>query len=161
MKDTAVASLILAGVILVLGCGGGGGGSTQDASVDQAADGIVDLTAETTPVDGAIVADHAAVAAFDSIPPSTFDQIRSNYRFFYGHTSHGSQIMTGLDMLSGEDSMLYAVPDFDEVSDDLGHTGDVSWVPITEDRLDEAGSDYNVVMWSWCGGCSDNTEEGI
>jgi len=109
---------------------------------------------------GAIVADHTGVAEFDQIPSSVFQQIRNDCDFFYGHTSHGSQIMTGLDMLEAEDPVLYAQPSFHEVSDDLGHNGDTSWVQPTRDWLD-AHPECNVVMWSWCGGCSDNTEQGI
>jgi len=107
----------------------------------------------------AIVAEHTSVNDFDMIPSTYFDQIRTNYKIFYGHTSHGSQIVTGLNVLESENT-LYAKPYFHEVSDDLGHNGDLTWVPITSDYLD-ANPDINVVMWSWCGGCSDNTPSGI
>jgi hypothetical protein len=157
-----VLSFALTVSMTAAGCHDGGGGDNTDTSVDTVVDTEpTDTTTDWTPPEGGIIADHTAVAAFDSIPAGTLDTIRGSYRFFYGHTSHGSQIMTGLAMLEAEDATRYAVPDFDEVSDDLGHNGDVTWVPITEERLDAAGSDYNVVMWSWCGGCSDNTEEGI
>jgi hypothetical protein len=43
-----------------------------------------------------VIADHAAVANFESIPTSTLDYIRDHYRIYYGHTSHGSQIVTGM-----------------------------------------------------------------
>jgi len=108
---------------------------------------------------GAVIADHVGVAEFDLIPASVIEDIQDNCRFFYGHTSHGSQIMTGLDLLYAEDP-FYAEPPFTEYGDDLGHNGDVSWVQPTRDYLD-AHPDCNVVMWSWCGGCSDNTEAGI
>ncbi len=107
----------------------------------------------------AIIADHAGVAEFDLIPLSVIESIQTTYNFYYGHTSHGSQIMTGLDLLYAEDP-LYSEPPFTEYGDDLGHNGDVSWVQPTRDYLD-AHPDCNVVMWSWCGGCSDNTEAGI
>ena len=107
----------------------------------------------------AIVADHNVIAQFDLISTATFDQVRSNYNIFYGHTSHGSQIMTGISMLAGEDA-LYSSPTFYEINDDLGHLGDISWVSPTRAYLD-SHSECNVVMWSWCGGASDNTETGI
>jgi hypothetical protein len=44
---------------------------------------------------------------------------------------------------------------------DLGHNGDTSWADKTRYYLDSFGSDRNVVIWSWCGGVSDNTKEGI
>ncbi len=112
------------------------------------------------PASSAIVADHSAVAAFEQIPAEYFSNIRDTYKFFYGHTSHGSQIMTGLGMLAGEDETLYAEPQFYEYGDDLGHNGDTSWVQPTRDFLN-SHPDYNAVLWSWCGGCSDNTVEGI
>ena len=99
----------------------------------------------------AIVADHTSVTEFGLIPDGYFDQIRLNYRFFYGHTSHGSQIITGINMLASENSTLYQKPTFNEISDDLGSNGDVSWVQPTRDFLN-THPDYNVVMWSWCGG---------
>ena len=87
------------------------------------------------------------------------DQVRSSYNIYYGHTSHGSQIITGLNMLESQDSR-YDLPDFHEISDDLGHNGDTTWAPLTRAWLND-NSEYNMVMWSWCGGCSDNTEAGI
>lgn len=110
----------------------------------------------------ALVADHKAVAEFDSIPSQWFDTVRSKYGYiFYGHTSHGSQITTGIDMLASEDS-LYKSPTFRHYKDDLGHKGDVSWVQPTRNFLDNpVNLKYKVVMWSWCGGASDNTSAGI
>ena len=116
---------------------------------------LVALTLDSEP----IIADHIACTQFDNIPASYFDSIRTDYRIFYGHTSHGSQVITGLNSLQGLDP-LYTKPTFYEYGDDLGHNGDTSWVQPTRDYLD-AHPDYNVVMWSWCWGCSDNTEEGI
>ena len=108
---------------------------------------------------GAIISDHDAVAEFDEIPASVIEDIRSNYRIYYGHTSHGSQITNGLDLLTTENS-LYAQPYFREVIDDLGDYGDTSWVPVTRSDLN-SHPDINIVMWSWCGGVTDNTEDGI
>jgi hypothetical protein len=114
----------------------------------------------------AIIADHTICGPFGSIPESVIDEIQAHYRIFYGHTSHGSQIVTGMSMLYDEDDLFaYNAGDttiyLTEYGDDLGHNGDVSWVPITRARLDNPSYDLNTVMWSWCGGCSDNTEEGI
>ncbi len=110
--------------------------------------------------DDAVVAGHEVVAAFSSIPTTALDYVRANFNIYYGHTSHGSQIVTGLNMLAGEGTE-YALPNFHEVGDDLGHNGDVSWAEATRSYLDAHPGEYNVVMWSWCGGVSDNTESGI
>ena len=112
------------------------------------------------PTHGAIIADHLAVADFDGIPESTFQDIRDKYKIFYGHTSHGSQVVTGIGMLENENASLYGSPLFHEILDDLGGLGDTTWVAPTRSWLD-ANPDYNVVMWSWCGGMSDNTEVGV
>ncbi len=114
----------------------------------------------------AILADHTVVAAFEAIPDSVVTDIKSAYRIFYGHTSHGSQIVTGMDMIRDED-LLYdfnngaGTLSIEEYGSDLGHVGDTTWVAVTRAALDEPGSDINMVVWSWCGGCSDNTEAGI
>ena len=107
----------------------------------------------------AMVADHYAVLEFDAIPDSVVENIGSNYNIYYVHTSHGSQIMTGLSMLEAGDA-TYNPPNFYEVGDDLGGGGDTTWVPATRVYLN-AHPECNMAMFSWCGGCSDNTEEGI
>jgi len=120
---------------------------------------LVALLAGSAAVAAPIIADHSSVQAFESIPDSTITAIGTAYRFFYGHTSHGSQIMTGLGMVEDEDP-FYAQPYFYEYGTDLGHNGDTSWVPRTRTYLN-ANPTCNVVMWSWCGGVSDNTTAGI
>ena len=62
-----------------------------------------DLITVTDPVSGApgITADHTSTAAFDDLPGAWADTAADNLRLFYGHTSHGSQLMSGLDMRRG------------------------------------------------------------
>ena len=106
-----------------------------------------------------IIADHTAAANFESIPDNYISLIHDTYYIYYGHTSHGSQIISGLSTIEAENA-TYDPPVFHEVGDDLGHNGDVSWEPDVRQYLD-AHPECNMVMMSWCGGCSDNTEEGI
>jgi hypothetical protein len=106
-----------------------------------------------------VQADHDVINDFASIPSAIVEKIGDSLVIFYGHTSHGSQIMSGLDLVESENSS-YTQPTCHEISDDLGHNGDISWVQPTRSWLD-SHPDYNVVMWSWCGGCTDNTEVGI
>lgn len=132
--------------------------------IDNDCDGTID--AGDPGCHAGIIADHNAAAAFDLIPEAVIEQIGAGTSIFYGHTSHGGQIVSGMNYLSTEDS-IYAynsgagTVQLAEYSDDLGYNGDVSWVPITRDRLGESGNGINVVMWSWCGGVSENTVEGI
>ncbi len=107
----------------------------------------------------AIIADHTVIDDFDSIPGTIIQAISTQYLGYYAHTSHGSQIMTGLTMLEAENALL-APPYIYEDGGDLGHVGDTSWVPACRTYLD-GHTGTNLVMFSWCGGCSDNTEEGI
>ncbi len=115
----------------------------------------------------ALVADHHAVGLFELIPTSVIEQVKSEFHIWYMHTSHGSQILSGMESLEDSNS-IYSFNNgagsviIEEYSDDLGHNGDTSWVPITRQRLDAPdGDSINIVMWSWCGGVSDNSEEGI
>lgn len=114
----------------------------------------------------AIVADHQATGDFAGIPDAFVTAAKSDFRIFYGHTSHGSQILTGMDMIASEDSRFaYTRGSGGLIEEregvDLGHEGDLTWVNITRERLGRAPSEINLVMWSWCGGVSDNTVEGI
>ena len=111
-------------------------------------------------------ADHVSAAAFLDIPETYIQQAKSQYSIFYGHTSHGSQVVAGMawlrasnslyDYNNGEGTLTRA-----EYSGDLGGTGDTAWVAVTRERLNQPDNGINVVMWSWCGGCSDNTVDGI
>ena len=113
-----------------------------------------------------IIADHTVIAAFDSIPASVINQVKSTYSLFYGHTSHGSQIVTGMGMLRDQNSLY----DFNngsgtlsltEYGGDLGNAEDTAWAAITRQALDEPGNNFTSVIWSWCGQVSWATEEGI
>ncbi|MFH0930987.1 MAG: FG-GAP-like repeat-containing protein [Candidatus Zixiibacteriota bacterium] len=53
----------------------------------------------------AIIADYSVVAEFSTIPDSVIQQVKASYKIFYGHTSHGSQIVTGMGMLRDQDSL--------------------------------------------------------
>jgi hypothetical protein len=124
------------------------------------------LLSATPSMSQGVVADHNAPPRFSAIPTSVVQQVRSHFTIFYGHTSHGSQILTGMDMLQAQDTAYsFNNPDGSlsvaEVGDDLGTQGDTSWVPITRQYLNQPGNEINLVLWSWCGGVSDNDEEGI
>ena len=120
---------------------------------------VLILFVSGTVMAASIDVDHSATAEFDEIPTNIINDISTGYRIYYGHTSHGSQVMSGLAYLQGENS-LYDFPTFHEVADDLGHNGDTSWAPGIRSWLN-THPDYNMVMMSWCLGVSDNTAGGI
>jgi len=96
----------------------------------------------------AIVADHQSANDFSNIPSSYFNTVRSTFHIYYGHTSHGSQVVTGLNMLQTQDAVNYAMPDiFDDYNIDLG---DPAWETDTRNYL-SGHPETNLVMWSWCG----------
>jgi len=116
----------------------------------------------------AIVASHETTE-LSRIPYYWVNKVKTDFRVWYGHTSHGSQITSGIGNLqshygepwtfnsSGSGGAL----SYQETGGDLGHNGDLSWYYTTIQKLNEPGCDRNVVIWSWCGGVSDNTPEGI
>ena len=106
------------------------------------------------------------------IPADWINTAKANLHIAYGHTSHGSQIITGMTGLMDWKGDLYKWNNGDmdgalDIRDrimggDLGHNGSLEWKNATRALLEnEANSDINVVIWSWCGGVSDNTEDGI
>jgi len=113
-----------------------------------------------------LTADHLTAIAFTDIPDEYIELAKTEFNIFYVHTSHGSQIISGMGLLEDE-SDLYSFNNGDssltitEYSDDLGYDSDTSWVPITRQYLEANGSEINMVMWSWCGGVSSNSESGI
>ena len=104
---------------------------------------------------------------------------KQNLHIAYDHTSHGSQLTTGMRALIGQTDLTGYKGDIYDWNDggndgaldlddcfspvgDLGHNGSTAWADATRTYLNDSdNSDVNVVMWSWCGGCSDNTVEGI
>jgi len=108
------------------------------------------------------------------IPENAIIQAKENLHIAYGHTSHGSQLTTGMneldDFMGGtglykwNDGPQKGSLDIDDyfTGGDLGHNGDTAWAANTRTYLNNSNySDVNVIIWSWCGGASDNTEEGI
>jgi hypothetical protein len=108
---------------------------------------------------GGTIAAAACLEQFALIPPIVIDAV-AQLRVFYGHTSHGSQLMTGLDLVEAE-AAAYQQPLVVERSGDLGHLGDLAWEQTTRAWLSDHAATTDVVIWSWCGGCSDNTPAGI
>ncbi|MFH1196690.1 MAG: T9SS type A sorting domain-containing protein [bacterium] len=113
---------------------------------------------------------------YTQIPSAWITQAKNTLRIGYGHTSHGSQLVTGMDAIKENNPAfnftcssygLDVGTFFNDYwgnaggAEDLGHNGYLGWRDATIAMLNLADNDRNVVMWSWCGGCSDNTAEGI
>ncbi len=123
----------------------------------------------------AIIIDHNC-SKLEPIPASAINLAKQNLHIAYGHTSHGSQLITGMNGLIGQSNLIGYKGDIYEwneggtggaldiddyfVGGDLGHNGSTQWATDTRPYLD-SNEDDNVIIWSWCGGCSDNTPSGI
>jgi hypothetical protein len=126
------------------------------------------FAARTSP----LIIDHSSVALFDQIPKEYLDVARSNLKIAYGHTSHGSQIVSGMEYLkdyAGSDyeySYINNKCDSDTFlcdrypSGDLGNPTRTRWSYLTREMLNNNVYDRNTIMWSWCGQ-HDTTRDNI
>ena len=129
----------------------------QDSTVKNYTVTVNEAAAST----GAIIADHLAAAAFTSIPTNAITNAKTNLHIAYGHTSHGSQLITGMNALasynslyswhpSGTGGALHLRDNPFSGANDLGSPDRTSWASATRTFLN-ANPTINVVIWSWCG----------
>lgn len=108
----------------------------------------------------------------DRIPAAAIDSARARLHVAYGHTSHGSQLVTGMEGLVGFAGDAYEFNDggtggaldlrdtpFSGASD-LGDPDRTAWEVATRNYL-SAHPEVNVVIWSWCGQVSTASEGDI
>jgi hypothetical protein len=121
-----------------------------------------------------LVADHTVADQVDlqSIPVYYIDRAKQILRLSYGHTSHGSQIVAGMNYIRNKDSRfayntngaitagVLSLADYTP-SGDLGNPDRWSWATRTRTYLNGSGSNRNVVVWSWCGQVSNATQADI
>jgi uncharacterized repeat protein (TIGR01451 family) len=135
--------------------------------------GPAELTAGQLQASGPIIIDHTTTD-LSQVPDYWIEQAKAVLRVSYGHTSHGSQIITGMGVL--ENNTPSGLYDFNtngavhagvlSIADttpdgDLGSPNRTAWEARTREYLDGAGSDRNVVVWSWCGQVSSATYANI
>jgi hypothetical protein len=101
------------------------------------------------------------------VPLEWITKAKTDLHIAYGHTSHGSQITTGMTGLvsfanAPNDGSTYAwnnggtggALDLRDTpfsgASDLGNPNRTAWATATRTYLN-AHSDVNVIMWSWCG----------
>jgi len=135
----------------LLGCGGKGG----DAK-------------ETPPMVGStVLINHTNLA---QAPSASIEAAKATLKIAYGHTSHGSQLITGMSALAGSDS-LFAFNDggsgggldlAEPWGYDLGNPTFTQWATDTRTYLgDSANAAVNVVIWAWCGEVSGASADDI
>ena len=91
----------------------------------------------------ALVIDHTCTDR-SRIPVRWVNKARSQFRVWYGHTSHGSQITSGMRAINkhpfhynstGSGNALC----YRETGGDLGHRGDLRWMKKTRQELNRPG----------------------
>jgi len=107
----------------------------------------------------AIIVDHTCTD-IEKIPKSWVEAAKSRFIISYGHTSHGSQIISGMQVLQDKNSFFSFSSNqskkhltiFDrDPGGDLGNPDRQTWYFRTKDLLDNGRVDTNIILWSWCG----------
>lgn len=105
-----------------------------------------------------IVIDHTCIK-LDQISLEWIEKAKNDLHIFYGHTSHGSQITSGLLALTEFKKSPYNFKSGssndsadlrENPSMDLGNPDYEAWATETRKYL-EKNKNINTVMWSWCG----------
>ncbi len=122
----------------------------------------------------AIIIDHNCTD-LDLIPESAILNAKSDLHIAYDHTSHGSQLTDGMTGLIGQTNLVgykgdiynwnnggtdgaLDLHDYFSPVGDLGYETD--WAPATRTYLDDdANSELNVIIWSWCNIYSHNIDD--
>jgi len=116
-----------------------------------------------------MIIDHNCID-LSQIPDHWLAQATANLHIAYQHTSHGSQISTGMTGLANWQGSKYSynnggtsgaldLHDY-AMTGDLGNPDRTSWAASTRTYLN-SNPDVNVIIWSWCGQVSDATETNI
>ncbi len=120
-----------------------------------------------------IIANHE-IAKLSIIPDEWIDSARAKLHIAYGHTSHGSQLITGMEGLRNWKGTKYAfnnggtngaldIHDYAFTgASDLGNPNRTAWEAATRNYLNNpTNNDVNVVIWSWCGQVSSANQNDI
>ncbi len=131
----------------------------------------IGLSASLATAGKPVVIDHRC-AKLKSIPQTWIKKAKNDLHIAYGHTSHGSQLTTGMKGLAafteGGGGPLFAWNrgGKDGALDlhDNAMRGDAGyypqWADETKKYLDSSANKHvNVIIWSWCGQVSGLTEQ--
>jgi hypothetical protein len=111
--------------------------------------------------DESMIIDHTC-CDISAVPRAAIQGAIDDLHIAYGHTSHGSQLTTGMDVLAaflGDDLYNYSnggaggtldLHDYAFNSYGAYDLGSATWPAATRSYLDD-NPDVNVVIWSWCG----------
>ena len=94
------------------------------------------------------------------VPKKYVEAAKKKFKMAYGHTSHGSQIVSGMQALAKKNSLYkYSTSSSSDTaflwdripSGDLGNPNQTEWAEKTRKLLKSKGKSRNIIMWSWCG----------
>jgi hypothetical protein len=118
-----------------------------------------DATLTVNPSTGSAIIITHTHTNLSQVPSAAITAAKNTLKIAYGHTSHGSQLLTGMGAL--DSNPLYSFNnggsggalDLHEAwGNDLGNPNFTQWATDTRTYLDNpANADVNVVLWSWCG----------
>ena len=122
----------------------------------------------------AIIINHTSTD-ISKVPSYWIARAREMFNISYGHTSHGSQIVTGMGLLMAESHAFDYFDDYGASprkgnlsiwdgrmagASDLGAPDFTAWSTATRNHLNGVGTSRNLIMWSWCGQ-ADTTADNI
>jgi hypothetical protein len=116
-----------------------------------------------------IIIDHLSTK-ITSVPSDWITSAKENLHIAFSHTSHGSQLTTGMSGLVSFKGTSYSwnnggadgaldLHDY-AIEGDLGNPDKTSWASGTRTYL-AANPDVNVIIWAWCGQVSSASEADI
>ncbi len=117
------------------------------------------LSLKSFGLDKPIIIDHACTD-LSQVPDTWVLTAKSSFRIAYGHTSHGSQIVSGMNILESLPNSIYTYNDGESslylndaslLAGDLGNPDRQTWATRTRNMLTNNTKNINLVMWSWCG----------
>lgn len=126
------------------------------------------LLAGIASADGLVI-DHTCTD-LRRVPVAFLQQAQQQFRIAYGHTSHGSQLVAGMEALRRQDPARFGFGTQPNAglylldrtpAGDLGNPDRTTWARRTRDLLNGAGAGLNLVLWSWCGQVSSASEQDI
>jgi hypothetical protein len=109
----------------------------------------------------AVIVNHTSIS-LSAIPSTYIDQAKQELHIAYGHTSHGSQLTTGMAGLvtfagaqysfnaGGSGGALDLREGVFGTAYDLGNPNRTAWESATRTYLAQNPT-INVIIWSWCG----------
>jgi hypothetical protein len=109
----------------------------------------------------AVIVNHTSIS-LSAIPSTYIDQAKQELHIAYGHTSHGSQLTTGMAGLvtfagaqysfnaGGSGGALDLREGVFGTAYDLGNPNRTAWESATRTYLAQNPA-INVIIWSWCG----------